>query len=207
MAHLLSSLPSPGPASDWPLPDQKLEIALQRSNFKAAQSALREGADPRGRGPNPMRPLHVAAARLRFENSAEFDRQAIELIELLLSLGALVDELSPDRATPLIYAATANQPERAQILLKAGANPNHRDTAGLRPLDYAAFSDNAQLALHLLNAGADPRLCFNPAAAGSYAPLLARSSIPAFAHAWAERLHLDRSTPREGAPSPSRRAL
>lgn len=76
------------------------------------------------------------------------------IIELILSKGAKVDENNENNMTALSYAAIHNA-ESLSILLKNGANINSRDFAdGMSPLIFAIVNKNFQAIDELLKAKA-----------------------------------------------------
>ncbi|TAQ86990.1 hypothetical protein B7494_g4695 [Chlorociboria aeruginascens] len=77
---------------------------------------------------------------------------AIELVGLLLDMGALINEIHYENhsqsfvercafalGTPLHYAAQEDKPELVSYLLQRGADPSIRDTAGMTVLERAEF--------------------------------------------------------------------
>lgn len=97
-------------------------------------------------------PLHLAAF---------FGR--IPVVELLLSLGAPVNEVSrnPSELRPLHSAVAHRQPqvalEIARALIAAGADVNATQHGGWTPLHAAALHGNLPLVRLLLDAGADAK--------------------------------------------------
>jgi Ankyrin repeats (3 copies)/Ankyrin repeats (many copies) len=102
----------------------------------------------------------------------------ISRVTQLLNRGARLNVLLPDgqdptneyrqRATPLHWAAFANQTQVARLLLDRGADVNARDNADKTPLQYALWDDKylfkeksgpmAELATLLLTHGANPNV-------------------------------------------------
>uniref|UniRef100_A0ABD2XBA5 Uncharacterized protein n=1 Tax=Trichogramma kaykai TaxID=54128 RepID=A0ABD2XBA5_9HYME len=105
-----------------------LHLALQFSHRKAADSLLRNGADPnlvfKGRTP-----LHVACYKRRDD-----------LAELLLNFAKEVDQviqidaLDKKGRTPLHWALLNGKKQTTEALLRRDANPNLADAEGLTPL-------------------------------------------------------------------------
>ena len=87
----------------------------------------------------------------------------LEIVEMLLSAGAIVDSTDCCGDTPLLKAVETH-PEDAPLisaLIKHGANPNYRGMSTLTPLMMAAKStseDTSELVPLLLDAGADPNM-------------------------------------------------
>ena len=90
----------------------------------------------------------------------------IEMVKLLLDLGADVDERvfleeleepTPSWGTPLYYAAMANQLDIAELLLDRGADPNANVYASGWPLGHAWNHEDGALKKLLLSRGANPQ--------------------------------------------------
>ncbi len=90
----------------------------------------------------------------------------IEMVRLLLDLGADVDERvfleeleepTPSWGTPLYYAAMANQLDIAELLLDRGADPNANVYASGWPLGHAWNHKDGALKRLLLSRGAKPQ--------------------------------------------------
>ena len=77
-------------------------------------------------------------------------------MQILLNHGAKQDVVGSTKASPLQYAAKAENPAGLQILLDAGGNFNARNYRGRTPLHIAAsYHDGARHLAPLINAGAD----------------------------------------------------
>ena len=76
----------------------------------------------------------------------------------LLSAAPLfaADPVDPSGSTPLLIAASHDDPAQVARLLKTGANPNVRNKLNTTPLLEAAFHSNTEIIKALLEAGADP---------------------------------------------------
>ena len=79
----------------------------------------------------------------------------IEIIELLVSQGCLVDSRSREGLTPLMMAANHDEPNAFQLLLQNSADPSLKDNYGLSPLHYAAKGGNTSIIKNLLSLGVD----------------------------------------------------
>ena len=90
-------------------------------------------------------PIAIAASR----NDAK-------LVQEQLAAGALPDELTPQRDTPLMIAARYHAPAVIAPLLHAGANPARADDEGQTPLVYAAAHGDAEVVDALLQKGVSP---------------------------------------------------
>ena len=86
--------------------------------------------------------------------------------DLLLSLGANVDDTCDHNLTPLFLAVHANNVNMVGYLKSRGANLNHRDELGRTALHWAAAAPTERLGGQnrpkmvefLLNHGADPSI-------------------------------------------------
>ena len=79
----------------------------------------------------------------------------IEVIEILISMGAVVDAKDNDGLTPLGASVKMNSAEIAKILLSKGANPNSKDSTGLTPFDMAILYGKVDIVNVLLSHGID----------------------------------------------------
>ncbi|KAJ2903441.1 uncharacterized protein MKZ38_009926 [Zalerion maritima] len=111
-----------------------------------ASMLVEEGNDPNSANNKGMSALHVACI------SAD-----AEMVEILLSLGARVDE--PDKTdkkwTPLVYALEVAGTTVVDALIKAGADVNYVDGEGVPALHHAAARWEGAAAQCLLDAGAN----------------------------------------------------
>jgi hypothetical protein len=79
-----------------------------------------------------------------------------EAVEVLLSLGAIVDAQSNTLQTPLMWATVRGNVEMAMLLLDHGASVDARDSLGATPLILATQHRQHLAFLALLFRGADP---------------------------------------------------
>ncbi|TFG84576.1 MAG: hypothetical protein E4H20_02760 [Spirochaetales bacterium] len=93
-------------------------IGLQQL-FKGRELADKPGADGRY-------PLHLATVK-----------NSLEMVDLLLAMGAKPDPRDADGKTPLRYAVDAGDERMARSLLSKGASVFAIDSAGVTPLDSA----------------------------------------------------------------------
>lgn len=124
----------------------------------------------------------VPIARMLFESVPERDRkqiletafdwfemnqwECVEMLELLLSLGAGVNRTDDQQQTPLHRAAERRRASLVDCLLRCGANPAQVDEVGMTPLhlcvEYAQCSDADEIMsiIRLLaDHGADVNAC------------------------------------------------
>lgn len=137
----------PGPAGADLLGSDPLIDAVERGNFRAAQKALLAGSSANVRGEQSRPALMVAA-----------NAGAADIVELLLSHGAIVDLAGAEGNTALIYAALNNFDDVIAMLLAAGAAIDHGNKQGETALMRAAGADSGNAVAALLAAGADPAL-------------------------------------------------
>ncbi len=100
-----------------------LMMAALRGNLPAVKKLVASGAALAREG---WTALHYAASG-----------PSLEVLSWLVTQGAPLEALSPNRTTPLMMAAGYGNADGAERLLKAGANPRARNDAGL---DAAAFA-------------------------------------------------------------------
>lgn len=106
-----------------------LTIAITNNNRLLAQQLLEYGADPN---------LSVDPSYLHLAISRSNHRHTLEILDLLLSSGALLDSVDERTGrTPLHEAISLGRVLAVKRLLRAGANPNTRDGRMQSPLDLA----------------------------------------------------------------------
>ena len=89
-------------------------------------------------------PLHVASARGH-----------MQVLILLLKLGADVNVRNPDELSPLHLAAYSGNAHAVSLLLDWGADISAQDNIGATPLHIAALKDDELAVLVLMRRGAD----------------------------------------------------
>lgn len=104
----------------------KLMVAINRSNSRDAENAISMGANVNARTVFGSFPLHWAAL---------LDGSAI--LSTLLSHGADVNARDRNGKTPLHWAAGRGHIQTVKMLLAYGAKTDVKDNEGLTPLDYA----------------------------------------------------------------------
>ena len=99
----------------------------------------------------------VGVAQPSLLDSGEVRHWTPESVQAALDAGADVRARTQRGATPLMFAAGANEnPTVAQMLLDAGADLGARDKRGGTPLIWAAmWNENPDVVRTLLDAGAD----------------------------------------------------
>ena len=99
----------------------EFEIAVRR--------LVDRGAEVNATTPGQSTALHQAASR-----------GSTDMIELLISLDAIIECRNKDGATPLLKASEANQSATVSILLRKGADVSVKDNNGWGVLHYAVHS-------------------------------------------------------------------
>lgn len=124
------------PADDpFPLQDAAAQNAARWiKRFKEA------GHDPRLADDMGITPLHVAAT--------------VGIGHQLIALGAEVNAVASDGATPLHAAVMFERTSLTKLLLKHGADVEAADSHGWRALHYAAASNDPKHVRMLIKAGA-----------------------------------------------------
>jgi ankyrin repeat protein len=123
--------------------DTALIVAINRGDSDWTAFLLNKGADPNlpstKSGDTPL----MAAARIGFEDAAEW----------LVSVGAKVDGTNKLGETPLIVAVQLRQIPLVRFLLNHGADPDKVDAAqGFSARDYATRDNRSRQILQLIEA-------------------------------------------------------
>jgi ankyrin repeat protein len=113
--------------------DEYLILAAKNGDTKFLQHLICQGANPNYQDIDGSCPLHYAAQRGHDKT-----------VELLLKLGARVNQLSRKNGTALLFACGygdityyKRNPKVVEFLLRNGANPRIVDSNLKSPLDYA----------------------------------------------------------------------
>ena len=109
-----------------------LEYAIYHSPLAFVRTLLELGADPNYSDHAGFPSLIATLSTDRTDMG--------EIIELLLSFGADIQQRGINNHTPLHYAATANDVAAIELLLKHGADPNARTNID----DYATPIEEAE---------------------------------------------------------------
>ena len=64
-------------------------------------------------------------------------KSSLDIVDLLIKLGADLNIVSNDGQTALIVATGASNPRICELLVKNGADPNFKDKMGMSSLEYA----------------------------------------------------------------------
>ncbi|MFZ4714920.1 MAG: ankyrin repeat domain-containing protein [Bacteriovoracaceae bacterium] len=120
-------------------PTENLFDAIENNDFKKAQKALDEGADPDAFD-NENAPSTTAFLRAAYLNR-------VEMIEAMLNHKAYIDQDRPvDHHTALMIAATNNYKELAQLLVDRGASVNIETIFARTALQIAALNNSLDVA-------------------------------------------------------------
>ncbi|MCX5921722.1 MAG: ankyrin repeat domain-containing protein [Candidatus Dependentiae bacterium] len=85
----------------------------------------------------------------------------IEMIKLLIALGADVNVAGENDVAPLFFASANNNIEAVRLFLSLGADVNKSNNKGQTPLLIACISNNIAIVKALLAAGADANVMDN----------------------------------------------
>ncbi len=125
--------------------------AIEMHSLRQLAVLLEHGSDPNQIRSSfvRLRPLHAAV--IAAETGGTLD-----LIKLLLSHGADINQTYPDigGATPLLCSLFNDQLEAARLLLDSGADPNIRGDEGDSALRWSVEVGNHEMAALLLSKGA-----------------------------------------------------
>ncbi len=128
--------------------NDKLYLAAENKNQKAAVKFIAQGADPAGETRYGMSAVY---------RSAMLDDA--EMLKIYLEKGVDPNHTGGEGITLIAVACRNGNNEMAAMLLEAGADPDYRSDIFVPALHYAAANDkdyNAELVRMLIEAGADP---------------------------------------------------
>jgi hypothetical protein len=129
----------------WHRPKKSIARAIQSGDHvklrKLVSGNPRE-AKSTGPGGEPLLFLGIASGKT-------------EIVKILLTAGASVNEEGPGGDTPLVRSFTLRTPDIAKLLLAAGADPNQTGAPGVPPVHIAVYKGRADLLRLLLDAGVD----------------------------------------------------
>mmetsp|Transcript_50500 Transcript_50500/g.61923 ORF Transcript_50500/g.61923 Transcript_50500/m.61923 type:complete len:270 (-) Transcript_50500:313-1122(-) len=137
-----------GPSQQISEEDQKLCDACRTGDIKAAEEALKNGANPSVQfrlALGEITPIFLCASR-----------GYIEIAELLIKYKANINKtMDFDGTICLHHAASNDQPEMCEFLIKHGCDVNHTDKLGRTPLMDAAEIGSSAVINVLINNDAE----------------------------------------------------
>lgn len=149
----------------------ELSKACFEGNMQNARLALGKGADPNARiSSSKMTPLMIAGCGIEAVQALDSKTDTsklltgirsdptgrVEIIRLLLSLGADAKATNSGGYGTLFYAITGDLPLGCRLLIEAGANPTLVERSGFSPLHFACITGKAEC-LELLVQGLPPK--------------------------------------------------
>jgi ankyrin repeat protein len=137
----------PNSANPAGLADSCLEYAIHHSPLAFVRTLLDLGADPNYEDPAGF-PALIAAL-----STGRLDR--LEIVELLLTFGADIQQRGVNDYTPLHYAACTDDSKAIELLLAHGADPNARTSVDdhATPLEEAEILGRAEAVSALRKSG------------------------------------------------------
>ena len=126
--------------------DENIWIASSDGDVARVQQLVGEGVSVNAQDEHGYSPLHAAVSYGH-----------VELAELLISMGALVDIEDGDGDTPLLYC---EEPEVFELLLKHGADQTKRNHEGEGIFEKVIEDENEEMMKYLIEKGMveDPAL-------------------------------------------------
>lgn len=147
-----ADIEKPGPEGFRPLP-----LAIGEDKYEVAKALIEAGAkvnEPSGA--EALTPLMVAAAQSAPAQGAMFvpgSTRPIDIAKALIERGADVNAKSKTGVTPLMVAATHNNPPMIGLLIEAGADVNAKNNQGQTAADVAELNDNLEAAQAIMVLG------------------------------------------------------
>ena len=124
-----------------------LSIALAEGKFYAAKGLLEVGASVNApSGAEALTPLMLIASQLQLDQRATSLSQgpsSVEIANMLIERGADVNAKSSKGVTPLMVAATHDNPPLIGVLVQAGAELGAKTPDGQTALEIASANHNA----------------------------------------------------------------
>lgn len=150
-----------------------LSRAIEWGDIRGVEKLMAKGYDPNSKiGSKTALTytisdcLHTPAGFIRHKDQADLKqkidanvKKMTDILEVLISNGAQINELDDDGKAILHYAISRfiyweARPDVVQWLLERGANPNLKNSRGETPLRLAVKNDNEQIAKLLREQGA-----------------------------------------------------
>ena len=134
-----------GPEGYRPLP-----FAIGESKYESAKALMDAGANVNApSGPDALTPLMIAAGQSEPAEGAMFlpgSTRPIDIAKGLIDRGADVNAKSKSGVTPLMVAASHNNPPMIGILIDSGADVAAKDNQGQTAADVAKLNGNLEAA-------------------------------------------------------------
>ena len=127
-----------------------LAIAIAEDKYETAKALMEAGADVNvPAGPEGLTPLMVAVAQNAPAEGSIFlpsSTRPLEIAKLLIEKGADVNAQSKNGTTPLMVAATHNNPPMIGLLIESGADVTLKNKQGKTAAEVAELNKNAEAA-------------------------------------------------------------
>jgi ankyrin repeat protein len=144
-------------------------MAIAENKYEAAKSLMDKGADVNSpAGQEKLTPLMVAASQSAPAEGAVFlpgSTRPIDIAKGLIDHGADVNAKSAKGVTPLMIAATHNNPPMIGLLIQSGADVNAKDALGKTAQEIAQANGNLEAAQAISVLGAAISASAKPAEA------------------------------------------
>ena len=145
-----------------------LALAIAEDKYEAAKALMEAGADVNvASGAEELTPLMIAAGQTAPAEGAVFlpgSTRPIDIAKGLLERGADVNAKSKRGVTPLMVAATHNNPPMIGLLMEAGADASAKNNQGKTAADVAEMNGNLEAAQAIKVLGAAESASGPPAA-------------------------------------------
>lgn len=119
--------------------------AVENKRLKLAKALIKIGANVNVHCKNGDTPLIVASRT----------NKGLEMIKMLLSSAAKIDETNNEKSTALIEAVRYNMTENAEYLISVSADVNAKNNKGWTPIFYAILANQTNLVSKLIEKHAD----------------------------------------------------
>jgi quinoprotein dehydrogenase-associated probable ABC transporter substrate-binding protein len=147
-----ADMEKPGQQGFRPLP-----LAIAEDKYEAAKALMEAGANVNGlSGTEGLTPLMIAAGQTAPAEGAMFlpgSTRPTDIAKGLLERGADVNAKSKSGVTPLMIAATHNNPPMIGMLIDAGADVTAKNNSGQTAADVAELNGNLEAAQAIMVLG------------------------------------------------------
>jgi ankyrin repeat protein len=138
-----ADMEKPGQEDFRPLP-----LAIAEDKYESAKTLMEAGADVNSlSGADALTPLMIAAGQTSPAEGAMFvpgSTRPTDIAQGLLARGANVNAQTKNGVTPLMIAATHNNPPMIGILIDAGADVTLKNKLGQTAADVAELNGNLE---------------------------------------------------------------